>query len=106
MPTCRWRGRRRAADHHDLPARAYFGIGALETDEGRRLEATNLSEGHPFKPPAQYLDMVEDLIRFTEALRQRQYPNLTIDVDVFADEFHATVPAVVLTHGLRRMLGP
>jgi len=95
-----------AADHGDLAARVYLGIGALETDEGRRLEATNLPEGHPFKPPALYLDMVDDLMRFTAALRQRQYPSLTLDVDVFVDEFHATVPALVLSHGLRRMLGP
>ena len=97
----------RAAEHEDLAARAYFGIGALETDAGRRLEATNLPEGHMFKPVATRLDMVADLLRFTEALRRRRYPSLEVlGVDVFADEFHATVPGTVLSHGLRRLLGP
>src|SRR4051812_1253747 len=87
-----------AAEHRDLAARVYFGIGALETDAGRRLEATNLPEGHLFKPPvATTLDMVDDLLRFTTALRQRGYPSLdVVGVDVFADEFHVTVPGVVL----------
>lgn len=97
----------RAADHDDLAARAYFGIGALETDAGRRLEAANLPEGHMFKPVETKLDMVADLLEFIGAVRERRYPSLDIvGVDVFADEFHATVPGTVLSHGLRRLLGP
>jgi len=95
-----------AASHDDLVAQTYFGIGAGETDEGRRIEATNLPAGHPFKPPKMYLDMVDDLERFTSALRQRGYPNLGLAADVFAGEFHATVPGIVLNRGLRRFLGP
>jgi predicted alpha/beta superfamily hydrolase len=97
----------RAADHDDLAARAYFGIGALETDAGRRLEATNLPESHVFKPVKTELDMVADLLEFTAILQERRYPSLdVVGVDVFADEFHATVPGTVLSHGLRRLLGP
>lgn len=103
-------------DHHtpftwpaardDLTARAYFGIGALETDDGRRLEGTNLPEGHPFKPVATYLDMVDDLRRFTAAVQERSFPNLETAVEVFPDEFHATVAPTVLNRGLRWLLGP
>jgi predicted alpha/beta superfamily hydrolase len=95
-----------AASHDDLAAQTYFGIGAGETDEGRRIEATNLPDGHSFKPPETYLDMVDDLERFTTALRQRGYPNLALAAEVFPDEFHATVPGIVLSHGLRHFLGP
>ncbi len=95
-----------AASHDDLAAQTYFGIGAEETDGGRRIEATNLPAGHPFKPPETYLDMVDDLERFTAALRGRGYPHLGIAADVFPGEFHATVPGIVLSRGLRRFLGP
>ena len=51
--------------------------------------------------------MVADLLRFTAALRRRGYPSLdVVGVDVFADEFHATAPGTVLSHGLRRLLPP
>ena len=96
----------RAATHRDLVATVYFGIGAEETDDGRRREATNLPIDHPFKPPRTYLDMVDDLVRFGDRLRARRYPNLRLDVAVFPDEFHATVPATVLSRGLRQVLGP
>jgi predicted alpha/beta superfamily hydrolase len=95
-----------AATHDDLAAQTYFGVGAGETDEGRRIEATNLPAGHPFKPPETYLDMVDDLQRFTSTLGQRGYAHLALTAEVFPDEFHATVPPVVLSRGLRRFLGP
>jgi len=95
------RERQRSETTLDLPAHAFFGIGALETDEGRRLEGRDLSPGHPRKPPATHLDMVDDLHRFTDSLRSRRYPNLDMEVAVYPDEFHATVPATVLSHGLR-----
>ena len=96
------RERRRAETTRDLCALAFFGIGALETDEGRRLEGRDLPEGHPRKPPATHLDMVDDLLRFTDCLRSRRYPNFDMEVAVYPDEFHATVPGTVLSHSLRR----
>ena len=95
-----------AGTHDDLATGAYFGIGGLETDEGRRVEAMNLPDGHPFKPVATYLDMVDDLVRFTNDLDGRRYPRLRLAVDVFPDEFHATVAPMVLSRGLRALLGP
>ena len=98
--------RRRAEMARDLPAHAFFGIGALETDEGRRVEGVRLPPGHPRKPAATHLDMVDDLRRFTESLQSRRYANFDMRFAVYPDEFHATVPATVLTHGLRHFFGP
>ncbi len=97
--------RQRAESERDLPTRAFFGIGSLETDEGRRIEGERLPPGHPRKPPATHLDMVDDLRRFTDALSSRRYPHLDMGIAVYPDEFHATVPATVLTHGLRHFFG-
>jgi hypothetical protein len=47
--------------------------------------------------------MVDDLVRFTEALRQRRYSSLDLEAVVFPDEYHATVPGTVLSHGLRHI---
>jgi len=91
----------RAAIHDDLAARVYLGIGALETDEGRRLEGARLPLDHPDRPARTYLDMVADVARFAGALGSRRYPSLELTCRVFHDEFHATAPALVLTHGLR-----
>ena len=77
------------------PAHVYFGIGAEETDAGRRREAAHLPGDSAFKPPAQFLDMVDDLRRLVDALG--------VGATVFRDEYHATVPALVLTHGLRHL---
>jgi predicted alpha/beta superfamily hydrolase len=98
--------RQRAETERDLPAHAFFGIGALETDEGRRVEGERLPLGHPRKPPATHLDMVDDLRRLTDSLLSRRYPNFDMTVAVYPDEFHATVPAAVLTHGLRHLFSP
>lgn len=91
-----------SASPPDHKLQAFFGIGGLETDEGRRLEGRDLPDGHPRKPPATHLDMVDDLLRFTEQLRARRLHRLDVTVEVYPDEYHATVPALVLAHGLRR----
>lgn len=82
--------------------KVFLGIGARETDEGRRREAANLPDDDPFKPPEAHLDMVDDLTHFTAALRAGPC-RLDIESTVFADEYHATVAPVVLTHGLRHI---
>jgi predicted alpha/beta superfamily hydrolase len=91
----------RARVRDDLAATVFFGIGADETDEGRRREAAKLPDGHPLKPPRTHLDMVDDLARFVDALRRRGYPSLELEAIVFPDEYHVTVPGTVLSHGLR-----
>jgi predicted alpha/beta superfamily hydrolase len=49
-------------------------------------------------------DMVADLCDFDAALKSHRYPNLKIRLEVFADEDHASVFPLVLTHGLRAYL--
>jgi pimeloyl-ACP methyl ester carboxylesterase len=92
---------RRAGAGADLAVRVFIGIGELEDDDGRRRETRNLPPGHWHKAATTPLDMVEDLRRFTERLRGRGYPHLDLELAVFPGEFHATVPATVLTRGLR-----
>ena len=96
----------RSTTEADLRASAFFGIGSLETDEGRRAEAINLASDHPFKPPAVHLDMVDDMRRFTGQLASRKYPTLDLQTVEIADEFHATVPGIVLNRALRYFWKP
>ena len=92
---------RYAESHDDLAATAYFAIGADETQDGRIRQAANLPEDERARATAWYLDMVDDLERFVEQLRGRGYPSLDLRCDVFPDEFHVTVPLLVLSRGLR-----
>ena len=93
---------RERADQANLYSDVFFGIGTLETDAGRRLEAINLPVGHPAKPPSVYLDMVDDMRRFVAQLESRDDASLQIASIEVADEFHATVPGIVLGRALRR----
>ena len=92
---------RQRLDSDRLNSEVFFGIGSLETDAGRRSEAFNLADGHRAKPPAAHLDMVDDLGRFIGQLEERTDPTLRINSAEFEDEFHATVPAIVLNRALR-----
>lgn len=92
---------REQAGTNRLRSEVFFGIGSLETDAGRRREAANLADGHPAKPPPAHLDMVDDLRRFIAQLVARSDPTLRISCVEIADEFHATVPGVVLGRALR-----
>lgn len=91
----------RALTNTDLKASAFFGIGGLETDPGRRLEAVNLPDSNPAKPPEFFLDMVEELDRFVAVLRSRAYPSLRMHHTTIPGEFHATVSGISLNRGLR-----
>ncbi|MEP1123589.1 MAG: hypothetical protein ABJH68_06845 [Ilumatobacter sp.] len=92
---------RERADTDRLRSEVFFGIGSLETDAGRRREALNLADGHPAKPPPVHLDMVDDIRRFAAQLAARSDPTLQISRVEIVDEFHATVPGVVLNRALR-----
>ncbi|MCP5057539.1 MAG: alpha/beta hydrolase [bacterium] len=92
-----------AEAHADLDAKAYFGIGALETQKGRHRESRNLPEEARARSNAIYIDMVDDMKRFVETLEARRYPSLRIEAEVFPDEFHVTVPTLNLSRGLRQL---
>ncbi len=86
-------------------APAYLAIGGEETDAGRRREAAALPADAVWKPPPTHLDMVDDLLRFAACLTataERGAPT----IDIIDGEFHATVPPIVFTRGLRRLLRP
>lgn len=48
--------------------------------------------------------MLADLRAFDTALKARRYPGLRTQVKVLADEDHASVFPLVVTHGLRSVL--
>ena len=88
------RERAYAAGHRDMPASVYFGIGARET----------LAPGKRRSRSEEDADMVADLREFDAALKSHRYPGLKTRLAVFADEDHASVFPLVLTHGLRAWL--
>lgn len=83
-----------AARNKDLPASAFFGIGGLET----------LAPGKKRSRAEEDADMVADLREFDAALKGRGYKHLRTRLKVFADEDHASVLPMVVTHGLRAYL--
>jgi predicted alpha/beta superfamily hydrolase/glyoxylase-like metal-dependent hydrolase (beta-lactamase superfamily II) len=83
-----------AKGHKDMPASVFFGIGARET----------LATGKKRSRSEEEADMVADLREFDAALKSHRYPGLTTQLTVFADEDHASVFPLVLTHGLRAYL--
>jgi predicted alpha/beta superfamily hydrolase len=90
-----------AETHDDLCAKVFFGIGGDETQEGRMREASRQPETEREMAAAIPLDMVADMTRFVDTLQARRYPSLELESSVFPGEFHATVPSVNLSRGLR-----
>jgi predicted alpha/beta superfamily hydrolase len=87
--------------HTDLRARVFMGIGAHEDHDGRQREASKLSEAEQAITGSRYIDMVDDMQRWADTLRSRNYPGLRLDAEVFPDEMHITVPLLTLNRGLR-----
>jgi predicted alpha/beta superfamily hydrolase len=83
-----------AKGHGDMPASVFFGIGGRET----------LAAGKKRSRTEEDADMVADLREFDAALKSHRYPGLATRLEVFADEDHASVFPLVLTHGLRAYL--
>jgi predicted alpha/beta superfamily hydrolase len=90
-----------AKTHEDLPAKAFFSVGAFEDHDGRQREASRLPADERAKAALRYIDMVADTERMVISLRERQYPNLDIASVVLRDEFHITVPHATLSRSLR-----
>jgi predicted alpha/beta superfamily hydrolase/glyoxylase-like metal-dependent hydrolase (beta-lactamase superfamily II) len=83
-----------AKGHKDMPASVFFGIGARETLEAGKKRSRSEEDA----------DMVADLREFDASLKSHRYPGLKTRLEVFADEDHASVFPLVLTHGLRAYL--
>jgi hypothetical protein len=72
----------------------FFGVGSRET----------LAPGKKRSRAEEDADMVADLREFDATLASHRYPGLKTRLQVFADEDHASVFPMVLTHGLRAYL--
>jgi predicted alpha/beta superfamily hydrolase len=92
-----------AGTHQDLPATAFFGIGAQETLDGRIRESARLAPDLQKQVTALPLDMVDDLRRLVGRLESRNYPGLDARCVVLPDEFHVTVAPLILSRGLRHL---
>jgi uncharacterized protein len=92
---------RYAAEHDDLPVRAFFSVGAFEDHDGRQREVVRLPADERAAAAVRNIDMVADTERMVASLRGRGYPNLEIDSVVLPDEFHITAPPVNLSRSLR-----
>lgn len=90
-----------AKAHDDLPAKAFFAVGAFEDHDGRQREASRLAADERTQAGLRYIDMVADTERMAAALRARQYPNLDLASVVLPGEFHITVAHLNLSRSLR-----
>jgi predicted alpha/beta superfamily hydrolase len=86
------------------PRAVYFGVGALETHQGRIREAARLPEPERSKSSDRYIDMAADTERMVDLIRQR-IDGVDLYFDIFPNEFHITVPFLILSRGLRRVFG-
>jgi predicted alpha/beta superfamily hydrolase len=94
-----------AAAHDDLEACVFFGVGADETHSGRIREAARESPDQRALTASVPIDLVADMQRMVDRLETRRYPGLELTGVVFPDEFHVTVAPLVLSRGLRHVLG-
>ena len=94
---------RYASEHDDLAADVFIGVGADESREGRAREAVNLPPDEREKATLWDFDLRDDAVRMAEQLRSRGYPHLDLHYDVFAEEFHVSVPFLSLSRGLRKV---
>jgi predicted alpha/beta superfamily hydrolase len=83
-----------AKRNKDLPASVFFGVGGNEV----------LAAGKKRSRAEEGADMLADAREFDAALGAHRYPGLKKRLKVFADEDHASVFPLVLTHGLRAYL--
>jgi predicted alpha/beta superfamily hydrolase len=102
--------RKLAADREDLPARAFFSIGAFEDEDIQRHQVEDL-------PPEQvegmreFMDhigrafMVRRAVILENTLVMRGYPNLDTELRVFESENHNSVRYVAFSRGLRFVFG-
>jgi pimeloyl-ACP methyl ester carboxylesterase len=94
-----------AADHDDLDARVFIGVGADECPAAhprliRRLaEADRLQERKD--AASDHVDMVAGARLFADALADRGYPNLQLELQVHPGEDHCTAGFVTVSRALR-----
>ena len=89
-----------ARDHDDLATRLFMSVGGLESTPPPGA-TTEQNEG------IESSAMVENMVKFAEALTGSGYPSLELlAAHVFDDETHLSVMPAALTRGLRAVLAP
>ena len=73
-----------AAAHNDLPARLFIAAGDSETEYSSRASQR----------------LVSNTMRFAEDLVLGEFPSLDLEVRLYRDQNHATVPFITLSEGL------
>ena len=87
----------------DHPMVVYLGVGANETHDGRMREVINMSAEERAISESRYIDMVADTVKMAEQLRQLDSMKTRVELEIFPDEFHITVPLLALSRGLRNV---
>lgn len=95
-----------AGAHDDLRARVLFSAGEHETPAGRRRFLEQLPPERRARAEALDVDYppddtVADAERMVSLLRGRTYPNLQVEFEVLAGEYHETAPPISLSRSLR-----
>jgi uncharacterized protein len=94
-----------AASHDDLDARVFIGVGADECAAAQPGVIRRLPEAERVKErkdaATDQVDMVAGARLFADALADRPYPNLHLELQVQAGENHLTAGFVNLSRGLR-----
>jgi predicted alpha/beta superfamily hydrolase len=99
-----------ARSHDDLPAKVFIAVGAYETPEGDRHYLDQVPAERRAKVQAEFdaeppVDAVSDVEQMVALLRSRGYPNLEIESEVLAGEYHHTAPPLNLSRSLRYLFG-
>lgn len=94
-----------AAAHSDLDARVFIGVGADECAAAQPAVIRRLPESERVKErkeaASDHVDMVAGARLFADALSDRQYPSLRLELQVHPGENHCTAGFVNLSRGLR-----
>jgi predicted alpha/beta superfamily hydrolase len=94
-----------ARTHHDLPARAFFSVGAYENTAGDEHRLAQLPPDRQSSTEPEDWDFVAATERMVAALRSRGYPSLEIECEVLPGEYHETSPPLNLSRSLRYVFG-
>jgi predicted alpha/beta superfamily hydrolase len=99
-----------AAGHEDLDARVFIGVGADECAAGHLSEIRRLPDADRVKErkeaASEHVDMVAGARLLADALADRGYPSLQLELQVHPGENHCTAGFVSLSRGLRYLFDP
>ena len=92
-----------ARTHDDLPAKAFFSVGAYENTAGDEHRLAQLPPERRGDAEPENYDYVADTERMVAILRSRAYPSLEIEYELLPREYHETSPPLNLSRSLRHL---